>query len=34
MLQKLKQECGCNYTSKMEVMMKDMKVSKQLDDEF
>ena len=34
MISKLKSECGCQFTSKLEGMFKDMTVSNTLNDEF
>ena len=34
MIVKLKSECGCNYTQKMEIMMRDIQVSKDLNEDF
>ena len=34
MISKLKSECGCQFTSKLEGMFKDMTVSNTINDEF
>jgi len=34
MISKLKSECGCQFTSKLEGMFKDMTVSNTLNEEF
>ena len=34
MISKLKSECGCQFTSKLEGMFKDMTVSNTINEEF